>query len=75
VNRSLLRSNHDSPSVSRIGQVVSVGYDYGTTVVSLITMLGDWGYINTDGLGLDEYMQWAEDLDAVRAHHGFDDYT
>ncbi|KAH7097271.1 glycoside hydrolase [Auriculariales sp. MPI-PUGE-AT-0066] len=27
--------------------------------------LGDWSYINTDGLGLMEYLQWAEDLDAT----------
>ena len=27
---------------------------------------GDWGYVNTDGIGLMEYMQWAEDLGAVR---------
>lgn len=26
---------------------------------------GDWGYFNTDGLGLLEYLQWCEDLDMV----------
>lgn len=25
---------------------------------------GDWGYINTDGLGIYEYLLWCEDLDA-----------
>ncbi|KAF8899440.1 glycoside hydrolase superfamily [Infundibulicybe gibba] len=28
---------------------------------------GDWGYANTDGLGLLEYLNWAEDIGAVRA--------
>ncbi|CAK5280796.1 unnamed protein product [Mycena citricolor] len=28
--------------------------------------VGDWGYPNTDGLGLLEYLDWAEDLQAVR---------
>lgn len=27
---------------------------------------GNWGYPNTDGLGLLEYLNWAEDLNAVR---------
>ncbi|KAE9405340.1 glycoside hydrolase [Gymnopus androsaceus JB14] len=25
--------------------------------------VGDWGYVNTDGLGLFEYLQWIEDMD------------
>ncbi|KAF9469657.1 glycoside hydrolase [Collybia nuda] len=32
--------------------------------------VGDWGYSNTDGLGLMEYLNWAEDLDAVRIWAG-----
>jgi alpha-L-arabinofuranosidase len=28
--------------------------------------MGNWGYPNTDGLGLIEYLNWAEDLNAVR---------
>lgn len=25
--------------------------------------IGDWGYVNTDGLGLLEYMYWCEDME------------
>jgi alpha-L-arabinofuranosidase len=28
--------------------------------------MANWGYVNTDGLGLIEYLDWAEDLNAVR---------
>lgn len=27
-----------------------------------LLLLPDWGYINTDGLGLIEYLEWTEDL-------------
>ncbi|KAF5389000.1 hypothetical protein D9757_005077 [Collybiopsis confluens] len=32
-------------------------------VVNRPGRLGDWGYINTDGLGIYEYLQWIEDME------------
>lgn len=27
--------------------------------------MGDWGYVNTDGLGMLEYLNWTEDLNVT----------
>ncbi|THU91952.1 arabinofuranosidase [Dendrothele bispora CBS 962.96] len=50
------------------GQTVDTRWQWNNTVGSLTERpgrLGDWGYINTDGLGILEYLEWCEDLDMV----------
>ncbi|KAJ7597559.1 glycoside hydrolase family 51 protein [Mycena floridula] len=40
-------------------------WQWNTTVGPLLSRpgrQGDWGYVNTDGLGLFEYLQWIEDM-------------
>ncbi|KAJ6454678.1 glycoside hydrolase family 51 protein [Mycena sanguinolenta] len=47
------------------GQIVSQRWQWNATVGPLLDRpgrVGDWGYINTDGLGLMEYLNWCEDL-------------
>ncbi|KAF9446455.1 glycoside hydrolase family 51 protein [Macrolepiota fuliginosa MF-IS2] len=47
------------------GQTVATRWQWNTTIGPLQNRpgrLGDWGYINTDGLGLFEYLTWCEDL-------------
>ncbi|EJD42966.1 glycoside hydrolase [Auricularia subglabra TFB-10046 SS5] len=50
------------------GQTIPQFWNWTATVGSLVNRpgrQGDWGYFNTDGLGLLEYLQWCEDLDMV----------
>ncbi|KAF8189373.1 glycoside hydrolase family 51 protein [Pholiota molesta] len=47
------------------GQTVATRWQWNNTVGPLVDRpgrVGDWGYTNTDGLGLMEYMNWCEDL-------------
>ncbi|KAG6860468.1 hypothetical protein C0995_010759 [Termitomyces sp. Mi166 len=47
------------------GQTVATRWQWNATVGPLVDRpgrVGDWGYINTDGLGLFEYLTWCEDL-------------
>ncbi|KAJ3571269.1 hypothetical protein NP233_g3865 [Leucocoprinus birnbaumii] len=47
------------------GQTVAQRWQWNATVGPLTSRpgrQGDWGYINTDGLGLFEYLLWCEDL-------------
>ncbi|CAK5262313.1 unnamed protein product [Mycena citricolor] len=47
------------------GQTAASRWLWSNTVGSLVSRpgrQGDWGYINTDGLGLYEYLQWIEDM-------------
>ncbi|KAF9476812.1 alfa-L-arabinofuranosidase precursor [Pholiota conissans] len=47
------------------GQTVATRWQWNATIGPLVDRpgrMGDWGYINTDGLGLMEYMHWCEDL-------------
>jgi len=47
------------------GQTVDQRWQWNATVGPLLNRpgrVGDWGYINTDGLGLMEYLNWCEDL-------------
>ncbi|KIJ46036.1 glycoside hydrolase family 51 protein [Sphaerobolus stellatus SS14] len=47
------------------GNTVSTRWQWNTTVGPLTSRpgrQGDWGYVNTDGLGLLEYLNWCEDL-------------
>lgn len=47
------------------GQTTATRWQWNNTVGPLVDRPGregDWGYINTDGLGLMEYMNWCEDL-------------
>ncbi|KIK69678.1 glycoside hydrolase family 51 protein [Collybiopsis luxurians FD-317 M1] len=47
------------------GQTVAQRWQWNNTVGPLVDRpgrVGDWGYINTDGLGLFEYLTWCEDL-------------
>ncbi|KAJ6578603.1 glycoside hydrolase family 51 protein [Mycena sp. CBHHK59/15] len=47
------------------GQTVATRWQWNATVGPLINRpgrQGDWGYVNTDGLGLMEYLNWCEDL-------------
>ncbi|KAI0088820.1 glycoside hydrolase family 51 protein [Irpex rosettiformis] len=46
------------------GQTVATRWQWNATVGSLLSRpgrVGDWGYANTDGLGLLEYLQFIED--------------
>jgi alpha-N-arabinofuranosidase len=48
------------------GDTVSTRWQWNATVGPLANRpgrQGDWGYVNTDGLGLLEYMQWIEDME------------
>ncbi|KAI0826549.1 glycoside hydrolase family 51 protein [Trametes gibbosa] len=52
-------------SVSRQGQTTATRWQWNATVGSLLDRpgrAGDWGYVNTDGLGLLEYLQFFEDV-------------
>ncbi|KAF8217818.1 glycoside hydrolase family 51 protein [Mycena galopus ATCC 62051] len=40
------------------GQIPSQRWQWNATV----GRVGDWGYVNTDGLGLMEYLNWCEDV-------------
>ncbi|KAJ7723395.1 alfa-L-arabinofuranosidase precursor [Mycena metata] len=47
------------------GQTISQRWQWNATVGPLLNRpgrVGDWGYVNTDGLGLMEYLDWCEDL-------------
>ncbi|TFK66343.1 alfa-L-arabinofuranosidase precursor [Pluteus cervinus] len=48
------------------GQTVATRWKWNDTLGPLTDRpgrMGDWGYINTDGLGLLEYLEWCEDLE------------
>ncbi|KAF7797072.1 hypothetical protein EIP86_008264 [Pleurotus ostreatoroseus] len=48
------------------GQTTATRWQWNATVGSLLDRpgrVGDWGYVNTDGLGLLEYLQFFEDAD------------
>ncbi|KAF7334218.1 putative alpha-L-arabinofuranosidase A [Mycena sanguinolenta] len=54
------------PGGNNLGQIVSQRWQWNATVGPLLDRpgrVGDWGYINTDGLGLMEYLNWCEDLE------------
>ncbi|KAJ4482286.1 glycoside hydrolase family 51 protein [Lentinula aciculospora] len=47
------------------GQTVATRWQWNNTVGPLVDRpgrVGDWGYVNTDGVGLFEYLSWCEDL-------------
>ncbi|EPQ54912.1 glycoside hydrolase [Gloeophyllum trabeum ATCC 11539] len=47
------------------GQSTATRWQWNATVGPLVDRpgrMGDWGYINTDGLGLMEYLYWCEDV-------------
>ncbi|KAG2003346.1 alpha-L-arabinofuranosidase A [Coprinopsis cinerea AmutBmut pab1-1] len=49
------------------GQTVERRWQWNATVGPLIERpgrMGDWTYVNTDGLGLLEYLYWCEDINA-----------
>ncbi|KAG9220918.1 hypothetical protein CCMSSC00406_0002482 [Pleurotus cornucopiae] len=51
--------------ISCMGQTVPTRWQWNATIGSLLDRpgrAGDWGYINTDGLGLLEYLLFCEDL-------------
>jgi len=48
------------------GETAAERWAWENTVGDLVDRpgrLGTWGYINTDGIGLYEYLQWIEDMD------------
>ncbi|EIW86286.1 glycoside hydrolase family 51 protein [Coniophora puteana RWD-64-598 SS2] len=48
------------------GQSAATRWIWNNTVGALVDRpgrVGDWGYINTDGLGLLEYLYWCEDME------------
>ncbi|KAJ7054459.1 arabinofuranosidase, partial [Mycena amicta] len=50
---------------NNLGQTVAQRWQWNATVGPLLSRpgrVGDWGYINTDGLGLMDYLNWCEDL-------------
>ncbi|CAA7268528.1 unnamed protein product [Cyclocybe aegerita] len=50
------------------GQTVDRRWQWNATVGPLVDRpgrQGDWSYINTDGLGLLEYLEWCEDLNMI----------
>ncbi|KAJ3784620.1 arabinofuranosidase [Lentinula aff. detonsa] len=47
------------------GQTVATRWQWNNTVGPLVERpgrIGDWGYVNTDGLGIFEFLTWCEDL-------------
>ncbi|KAF5318563.1 hypothetical protein D9619_010790 [Psilocybe cf. subviscida] len=47
------------------GQTVATRWQWNSTIGPLLDRpgrAGDWGYTNTDGLGLMEYLNWCEDV-------------
>ncbi|KAF7323682.1 putative alpha-L-arabinofuranosidase A [Mycena kentingensis (nom. inval.)] len=53
------------PGGNNLGQTIPQRWQWNATVGHLVNRpgrLGDWGYINTDGLGLKDYLDWCEDL-------------
>ncbi|KAF9476813.1 arabinofuranosidase [Pholiota conissans] len=47
------------------GQTTATRWQWNATVGPILSRAGragDWGYVNTDGLGLLEYLNWCEDL-------------
>ncbi|KAG1835935.1 glycoside hydrolase family 51 protein [Suillus subalutaceus] len=54
------------PGGNNLGQSFSTRWQWNATVGNLIDRpgrMGDWGYVNTDGLGLLEYMYLCEDME------------
>ncbi|KAF9237539.1 glycoside hydrolase family 51 protein [Melanogaster broomeanus] len=54
------------PGGNNLGQTWETRWQWNATVGSLVDRpgrVGDWGYINTDGLGLLEYMYLCEDME------------
>ncbi|PIL27574.1 hypothetical protein GSI_10725 [Ganoderma sinense ZZ0214-1] len=54
------------PGGNNLGQTPATRWQWNATVGSLLDRpgrAGDWGYVNTDGLGLLEYLQFFEDPD------------
>ncbi|KAG1747441.1 glycoside hydrolase family 51 protein [Suillus lakei] len=54
------------PGGNNLGQSFSTRWQWNATVGNIIDRpgrMGDWGYINTDGLGLLEYMYLCEDME------------
>ncbi|KAJ8482482.1 hypothetical protein ONZ51_g5328 [Trametes cubensis] len=52
------------PGGNNLGQTTATRWQWNATVGSLLDRpgrAGDWGYVNTDGLGLLEYLQFFED--------------
>ncbi|KAI0795426.1 glycoside hydrolase [Abortiporus biennis] len=52
------------PGGNNVGQTVDTRWQWNATVGPLLNRpgrVGDWGYANTDGLGLLEYLQFFED--------------
>ncbi|KAI0076533.1 glycoside hydrolase family 51 protein [Panus rudis PR-1116 ss-1] len=52
------------PGGNNLGQTVATRWQWNATVGPLLNRpgrVGDWGYVNTDGLGLLEYLQFFED--------------
>lgn len=48
------------------GQSIPTRWKWNETIGPLIDRpgrIGDWGYYNTDGLGLMEYLYWCEDME------------
>ncbi|KAI0674371.1 glycoside hydrolase family 51 protein [Trametes maxima] len=59
-----LRKAHKHGVVKQEGQTTATRWQWNATVGSLLDRpgrVGDWGYVNTDGLGLLEYLQFFED--------------
>ncbi|KAI0372021.1 glycoside hydrolase family 51 protein [Pilatotrama ljubarskyi] len=53
------------PGGNNLGQTTATRWQWNATVGSLLDRpgrVGDWGYVNTDGLGLLEYLQFFEDV-------------
>ncbi|KAJ3878682.1 glycoside hydrolase family 51 protein [Lentinula edodes] len=53
------------PGGNNLGQTVATRWQWNNTVGPLVDRpgrVGDWGYVNTDGLGIFEYLTWCEDL-------------
>ncbi|OJT01748.1 hypothetical protein TRAPUB_7804 [Trametes pubescens] len=52
------------PGGNNLGQTTATRWQWNATVGSLLDRpgrVGDWGYVNTDGLGLLEYLEFFED--------------
>ncbi|KAF9019059.1 glycoside hydrolase family 51 protein [Hymenopellis radicata] len=55
------------PGGNNLGETVAQRWQWNATLGDLVDRpgrLGDWRYINTDGLGIYEYLVWCEDIKA-----------
>ncbi|KIY45087.1 glycoside hydrolase family 51 protein [Fistulina hepatica ATCC 64428] len=66
------------PGGNNLGESVSTRWKWNATLGPLVDRpgrVGDWGYVNTDGLGLLEYLYWCEDMGMDMIMAVYDGYS